>query len=286
MDCCRKTEQCIPTYIVRLIKYGRLLWAGHVFWLPEEYKAKTIFNREHGRVRRLRGRPCTLWLCAVEQDLTTLYVQSDWKRLAKERVQWRKKLYWFYKNFVGINMSVQTKLFQTDKNLSPVHCMIQHSNCSMIFTVIAYKWLYVSKLFTHLIVVFVGTSIPFPIRIKIEFQRTRKEVHCPLYHQYRLRMSVSEQTADYSSKCSVSMEFLFHRRRRSLRKTAEPFMPKRSGNNCCTHNKILTTSTTGMMIHMNQHYFSAPFATLIGKQFKWTEETDTICIEGGSNFRN
>lgn len=79
--------------IIKLIQHGRLRWAGHVVRMPEERQAKIIFSREPGRGRRLRGRPRTRWLFAVEEDLRALNVQGDWKRLAQDRVQWRRILH-------------------------------------------------------------------------------------------------------------------------------------------------------------------------------------------------
>lgn len=78
--------------IVKLITYGRLRWAGHVARMPEERQAKILFSREPGRGRRLRGRPRTCWLFAVEEDIRSLNVQGDWKRLAQDRVQWKRIL--------------------------------------------------------------------------------------------------------------------------------------------------------------------------------------------------
>jgi len=74
--------------IVKLIKHGRLQWAGHVARMPEERPAKTIFSREPGRGRRLRGRPRTRWLCAVEEDLRSLNVRGDWRTTAQDRGNW------------------------------------------------------------------------------------------------------------------------------------------------------------------------------------------------------
>lgn len=56
------TTNCIPQAykemdIVKRIKYGRLWRAWHVVRKPKEGQAKTIFSKELGRDRRLRGRP-------------------------------------------------------------------------------------------------------------------------------------------------------------------------------------------------------------------------------------
>ena len=78
--------------IVKVIKHGRLRWAGHVARMPEERQASIIFRNEPGRGRRLRGRPRTRWLHAVEEDLRSLNVQGDWKRMAQDRVLWRRTI--------------------------------------------------------------------------------------------------------------------------------------------------------------------------------------------------
>ena len=56
--------------IVKVIQRSRLQWAGHVARMPDVRAAKTMFSREPGRGRRLRGRSRTRWkkMCAVEED--------------------------------------------------------------------------------------------------------------------------------------------------------------------------------------------------------------------------
>ena len=74
--------------IVNRIKYGRLQWAGHLVRMSEERIAKTIFDGEPGRGRRLRGRPRIRWQYAVESDLGALNVRGNWKSIAQDRQQW------------------------------------------------------------------------------------------------------------------------------------------------------------------------------------------------------
>jgi hypothetical protein len=74
--------------ITEVIQHGRLQWAGHVARMPEERAAKVIFSREPGRGRRLRGRPRTRWLCAVEEDARSAGVRGDWRTAAQDRRNW------------------------------------------------------------------------------------------------------------------------------------------------------------------------------------------------------
>lgn len=78
--------------IAKRIKQGRLWWAGHVARMPEKRQATAIFCRETGRDRRLRGRLNIHWLFGVEEDLMTLNVQGDLKRMAQDRDQWKRLL--------------------------------------------------------------------------------------------------------------------------------------------------------------------------------------------------
>jgi sorting nexin-29 len=74
--------------IIKRIKHGRLQWAGHLVRMPEERIAKIVFTREPGRGRRLRGRPRTRWLHAVEEDLAALNVRGNWRSIAQDRRRW------------------------------------------------------------------------------------------------------------------------------------------------------------------------------------------------------
>ena len=74
--------------IGKVIQRGRLQWAGHVARMPDERAAKTIFSREPGRGRRLRGRPRTRWMCAVEEDARSAGVRGDWRTAAQDRRGW------------------------------------------------------------------------------------------------------------------------------------------------------------------------------------------------------
>ena len=78
--------------IVNRIKYGRLQWAGHLVRMPEERIAKTIFDGEPGRGRRLRGRPRIRWQHAVESDLGSLNVRGNWKSIAQDRRRWNSTI--------------------------------------------------------------------------------------------------------------------------------------------------------------------------------------------------
>lgn len=78
--------------IVKLIKHGRLQWAGHVARMPDERPAKIIFSRDPGRGRRLRGRPRTRWMYAVDEDARAAGVRGDWRVTAQDRVLWRRYL--------------------------------------------------------------------------------------------------------------------------------------------------------------------------------------------------
>ena len=79
--------------IGRLIKHGRLQWAGHVARMSEERLAKVIFSREYGRGRRLRGRLRTRWICPIEEDARAVDVQGDWRSTAQDRATWKSTIY-------------------------------------------------------------------------------------------------------------------------------------------------------------------------------------------------
>ena len=70
--------------IGRLIKHGRLQWAGHVARMPEERLAKVIFTREPGRGRRYQGRPRTRWICESRRTRV--------RRACRETGDWRPKI--------------------------------------------------------------------------------------------------------------------------------------------------------------------------------------------------
>ena len=74
--------------IGRLIKHGRLQWAGHLARMPEERLAKGMVSTEPDRGRRLRGRPRTRWMCEIEEDARATGVQRDWRLAAQDRATW------------------------------------------------------------------------------------------------------------------------------------------------------------------------------------------------------
>ena len=78
--------------IVKRIKHGRLQWAGHVARMPDEHQAKAIFSRNPDRGRRLRGRPRTRWMCALDEDAREIGVRGDWRIAAQNRGTWRRIL--------------------------------------------------------------------------------------------------------------------------------------------------------------------------------------------------
>ncbi|XP_038116615.1 uncharacterized protein LOC119768902 [Culex quinquefasciatus] len=78
--------------IVKVIKHDRLKWAGHVARMSDERAAKTIFSSEPGRGRRLRGRPRTRWLCAVDEDARAANIVGDWRRAAQDRASWKSSI--------------------------------------------------------------------------------------------------------------------------------------------------------------------------------------------------
>jgi hypothetical protein len=75
--------------IVRVIKSGRMMWAGHVARMGEGRSVcgilveRTEYNRPLGRPRRR---------CEdnIKMDLRVIWVDgAKWIRLAQDRVQWR-----------------------------------------------------------------------------------------------------------------------------------------------------------------------------------------------------
>jgi hypothetical protein len=79
---------CSPN-IVRVIKWGRMRWAGHVARMGEErgvYRA--LVGKPEGR--RPLGRPRRRWVDNIRMDLQEVECgYMDWIGLAQDRDRWR-----------------------------------------------------------------------------------------------------------------------------------------------------------------------------------------------------
>ncbi|CAK1585329.1 unnamed protein product [Parnassius mnemosyne] len=76
--------------VIKILKIGRLRWAGHVSRMDEARVPKRLLEgRPEGR--RSRGRPKLRWLDGVEQDIKILGVKS-WRRKTSNRSDWRALL--------------------------------------------------------------------------------------------------------------------------------------------------------------------------------------------------
>ena len=75
--------------IVRVIKWRRMRWAGHVACMGEESGAyRVLVGEPEGK--RLLGRPRRRWVVNIRMDLQEVgcgYV--DWIGLAQDRDRWR-----------------------------------------------------------------------------------------------------------------------------------------------------------------------------------------------------
>jgi hypothetical protein len=81
--------------IVRVIKSGRMRWAGHVARMGE---GRGIYRVLVGRpeTKRPLGRPRRRWEDNIKEDLREIGIDGvNWIQLAQERVQW-----WAYVNTV------------------------------------------------------------------------------------------------------------------------------------------------------------------------------------------
>ena len=77
--------------IAQRIKIQRLRWLGHVVRMDTNAPALKVFDAVPAGGSRGRGRPPLRWKDQVEKDLTSLGV-SNWRRLARERNDWRALL--------------------------------------------------------------------------------------------------------------------------------------------------------------------------------------------------
>jgi hypothetical protein len=75
--------------IVRVIKSGRMRWAGHVVGMGE---GRGVYRVLVGRPerKRPRGRPSRRWEDNIKLDLREIGIDgTNWIRLALDRVRWR-----------------------------------------------------------------------------------------------------------------------------------------------------------------------------------------------------
>jgi len=79
---------CSPN-IVRVIKWRRMRWAGHVARMGEERGAyRVLVGKPEGR--RPLGRPSRRWMDNIRMDLQVVGCgDMDWIGLAQDRDRWR-----------------------------------------------------------------------------------------------------------------------------------------------------------------------------------------------------
>lgn len=77
--------------ITRIIKLGRLRWAGHVARMPDGEVPRKLLEEVLDRPRS-RGRPRLRWEDAVVKDARTLLNTRNWRAAAQDRANWRKLL--------------------------------------------------------------------------------------------------------------------------------------------------------------------------------------------------
>jgi len=74
--------------IVRVIKSGRMRWAGHVARMGERGVYRVLVGKPEGR--RPLGRPRRRWADNIRTDLQEMgCVYMDWIGLAQDRDRWR-----------------------------------------------------------------------------------------------------------------------------------------------------------------------------------------------------
>ena len=77
--------------IAHLTKVGRLRWAGHVVRMPDDSAVKSVLFKDPTGTRN-RGAQRARWLDQVEADLRVSRRLGNWRRVAQDRVEWRKIL--------------------------------------------------------------------------------------------------------------------------------------------------------------------------------------------------
>jgi hypothetical protein len=74
--------------IVRVIKWKRMRWAGHVARMGEGSVYRILVGKPEGK--RPLGRPKRRWEDNIKTDLTEIGIDgANWIQLAQDRVQWR-----------------------------------------------------------------------------------------------------------------------------------------------------------------------------------------------------
>jgi hypothetical protein len=86
----RKTYMCYYlSYIIRIVKYRRMRWAGHVARMGEKRNVYMLFvGKSEGK--RPLGRPKRRWIDNIKKDLLEIGVSVvDWIGLAQDSYRWR-----------------------------------------------------------------------------------------------------------------------------------------------------------------------------------------------------
>jgi hypothetical protein len=73
--------------LLKIIKYGRLRWLGHLFIMQEQNPCRKLnLNKPEG-TRRV-GKPAVRRLDSIEGDVKIMVVRN-WRRKTQDRDQWR-----------------------------------------------------------------------------------------------------------------------------------------------------------------------------------------------------
>ncbi|XP_055610109.1 uncharacterized protein LOC129757033 [Uranotaenia lowii] len=74
--------------IQKVVKAGRIRWAGHVARMPDDCPAKQVFATNPVGTRRA-GAQRARWLDQVERDLANVGCPRNWRTVAMDRVNFR-----------------------------------------------------------------------------------------------------------------------------------------------------------------------------------------------------
>jgi hypothetical protein len=74
--------------IVRFIKYGRIVWLGHVMRMDDKRTPKRILEWKPIGTRT-RWRTRKRWIAGIAEDLQIMGVRR-WRKQCEERAEWKK----------------------------------------------------------------------------------------------------------------------------------------------------------------------------------------------------
>jgi hypothetical protein len=80
-------DVALSTYI----NLKKLMWAGHVVRMEEHRITKKVLGSCFGRGRPV-GSPRNRWEDAIQRDTANLLQIRNWKAVARDKEEWRKKV--------------------------------------------------------------------------------------------------------------------------------------------------------------------------------------------------